>query len=113
MSKRRNHSEVVFIRAGAGFGPGNAFGQIQPEPEYRVNRTSLYNGRQPATERFIAENDPCPLDCGDPNCREWNDVRLLPGASRAEAIQALVKGDYAGYANHVSECEMTDDFQQL
>ena len=105
MSKRRNYAELVYLTTNAGFGPGRTYGWILPNPEWYWPR----DDSPQAKTRLITDLDPCPLECGDPYCREWNDVLVLPGANRAAALSSLVRGDYQGCAYHVSECEMRDD----
>lgn len=80
MSKRRNVGDWVQLPAFAGFlqdtGPQKAeiIGAIQfdhPGPHY---------------------TEWCVLDCGDPNCREWHNLRREDGE----------------WLYHVYECQMTD-----
>ena len=89
MSKRREAGEIIYKLPYAGFVGQTAYGVIQEEdPDDHI---------------------PCMLSCGDAECVEWIDVWLLPGDSRAEAIEALKREEYLGAAYHVSECMMADD----
>ena len=111
MSKRRQHSELVWVTPNAGFGAGGAFGTLQPEIPFPIDShgAGLHHNtanRQPA--RSVTEHVPCLLDCPDPLCREWATVWLLPGNTRPEAVAHLIARRYSGAAYHVSECEMLD-----
>ena len=70
MSKRRKAGDRVWKKPMAGFVGEASFATIE---------------REGAPEG-------CLLDCGDPDCVEWANVRTDDGA----------------YAYHVSECEMLD-----
>ena len=58
-----------------------------------------------AKTRLLADNNPSPLECGDPRCRDWDDVLVLPGPDRTAALKALIRSDYQDCVYHVSECE--------
>ena len=105
MSKHRNYAELVFLTANAGFGPGRTYGWFLPQAEM------LWPGDNSpqAKTRLLADNNPCTLECGDPRCRDWDDVFVLPGPDRTAALKALIRSDYQDCAYHVSECEMRDD----
>ena len=136
MAKKRHYSEVIYMGSWAGFGPKHCFGQIEPEPSVPYNAALLkmlnpqtttewleyqellsqellclassnYQGSNRWTTELTAV--PCLLDCGDDNCMEWTDVRLLAGNNRHEALRNLVAGKFTGMAYHVSECQMYDD----
>ena len=88
MSKRRTAKDIVYKKQYAGFMQRGSYIEIQPQPD--------------------GESSPCLLSCGDPGCQEWNDTFILPGETTAEAQKSQDKGDYAGVAYHVAECEMLD-----
>ena len=117
MSKRRQHSELVYlIPPQAGFGPGGTYAVIQPE------RGFLYNPEYAATNQWPVEREqrlalatveivdqmPCPLECGDPDCMEWTDVWTLGGDTRRQAMRNLIARRFSGANYHVSEWEMSD-----
>ena len=60
-------------------------------------------------EHWGTDNAECDIDCCHGPCNEWTDVWLLPGATRQEAMSALIQGQYTGVAYHVNECQMFDD----
>ena len=117
MSKRRQHSEIVWLAAHAGFSSGSSYAVLMPEPMYRYNPAAegRYHEMPSCEERelvatmAVVDQVPCMLDCGDDDCLEWTDVWLLPGATRAEAIANLIARCYSAAAYHVSECEMLDE----
>lgn len=109
MSQRRYDSEVVYLKAWAGFGPGQTYGWILPEPEFILKRKSPYYRADGPLPVALADNTPCCLDCGDDYCREWCNVQLLEGETRQEAVASLLAGRFRGWAYHVSECEMSAD----
>lgn len=81
MSTRRAVGDRVWLRPGAGFYASRGeWGTI-------VGWTFGVHGDDEAL--------PCELDCGDPHCREWNDVEL----------------DSGRFAYHVAECEMFNEPQ--
>lgn len=108
MSQRHQDSEVVCLAAHAGFSRGLAYGRILPEPEFILRDTNHYYRADRPIPIARADNSPCPLDCGDDDCREWCNVHLLVGDTRREAIASRLAGRFQGWAYHVSECEMTD-----
>jgi len=75
MSKRRKIGDRVWLSPGVGFG--------QSEGEYAT--IIDWPSNQPD------QLDPCMIDCGDPDCTEWNDL-----ANDGKSFY------------HVSECEMFD-----
>ena len=77
MSKRRQDSEIVFLQANAGFSLGRAFGWILPEPEYILKSPSPYCRADVPLPIALADNSPCPPDCGDSACREWCNIHIL------------------------------------
>ena len=80
MSKRRKIGDVVYVRAGAGFGAHDA---------------SIQWAVADTPENTDDDLFPCVLDCGDDVCVEW------PTLWQARPIGRAVKF-------HVSECEMFD-----
>ena len=117
MSKRRQHSELVWLGPHAGFSTGLSYAVPMPEHMYYYNPAfSDRSHEMPSREERVLvatmeveDWTPCMLDCHDPHCREWTNVWLLPGQTRAEAMANLVSRCYSGAAYHVSECEMLDD----
>jgi len=116
MSKRRQHSELVWLKSHAGFSSGLSYAVLMPEPGYFHN--PAFRGQLPPLTREerqavatmeVTDPMPCMLDCDDPGCMEWNDVWLIPGDTRAEAITNLIARRYQGAAYHVSECQMAND----
>lgn len=111
---RPQHSQLVWLLPNAGFGPGNTYAVLLPEPHYQFNpdwthpQIMRQEERTPPTTS-IEDYTPCMLDCGDDDCREWTNVFTLPGDSRAEAIANLVAANYSGAAYHVSDCETAFD----
>ena len=96
MSKRRHDSEIIYVeipllRSGR-------FGVILPEPEW-------YEGER---TRTTVEPSPCMMECGDPECREWINVLMIPGSNRKEVMKNLIAGESNGFWYHVSECQMDD-----
>ena len=96
MSKRRHDSEIVYLEI-----PNlrmDRFAVILPEPEwYEENRT-----------RATVASNPCVMECGDEDCREWINLMMLPGSNRKDAVRNLVAGRSTGLKYHVSECQMDD-----
>ena len=83
MSTRRSVGDMVRKSAGAGFVMEPCWGVIQDDGW-----------------------DYCMLDCGDPQCREW-DTMFIFGRSLEVATGRVAGGEKAvGMACHVSECEM-------
>ena len=115
MSKRRQDSEIVWLAPHAGFGPGNTYAVIVPEPGYFFNPEWLENEEPPEQwdrsnpTMTVTDWTPCMLDCDDRDCREWADLWHLPGATRSEAIANLIARNFSGHSYHVSECEMSDE----
>lgn len=117
MSKRRQHNELVWLPPHAGFGPGMTYAIPIPEVPFPFNPRWQTEERFPASrqERLLeatvwaTENPPCLLECGDPDCREWTNVWLLPGQDRTQAVQNIIQRRYSGASYHVSECQMLDD----
>ena len=96
MSKRRHDSEIIYVEI-----PllrSDRFGVILPEPEW-------YEGER---TRTTVEPNPCMMECGDPGCREWINVLIIPGSNRKEVMKNLVAGKRNGFWYHVSECQMED-----
>ena len=66
---------------------------------------------------YLADESADPYSCiqdgiqdGHDDCLErWDTVRLLPGATRAEAEAAHERKEYVGSAYHVSDCEVLED----
>lgn len=73
MSKRRKAQEVIIKKAHAGFVGMPLFCQIMPESD--------------------DDYESCCLDCGDPDCRTWNNLSVV-GTGKM--------------CYHVSECQMED-----
>ena len=119
MSIRRHDAEIIWLHPWVGFGTGDTYAAIVAEPLYLFNpeRRDIHSAagllQHPEPTVMITDQTPCPLDCGDDQCSEWNDVWndvwKLHGATRKEAIANLIARNYNGYAHHVSECEMSDD----
>lgn len=79
--------QVVWKLPYAGFGVYGGYAQIAQDTEY--------------------EPGGCMAGCDNPDCGEWMDLFMLWGRNRAEAVENLVAGRYAGIACHVSDCQMT------
>ena len=79
VSKRRSVGEQVWLSPCSGFC-------------WHSNHDAVVI--QPAESNELKS---CPLDCGDPECREWPDVLTVDGQR---------------YYYHVSECEMFDTYQE-
>lgn len=80
MSKRRSPGEVVRRLPGSGF-------TASEEPYYI---------RVPDEPEYTTESASCMYGCGDDDCREYTNVRIIGGVHDGE------------YMYHISECEMTD-----
>ena len=89
MSKRRQDGEIVWKRAYAGFGVQGSYAQILPGYEDWGCIYAPWPPDEP-DEKLMMQG----RVCRDPDCREWFTLLLLPGETRAEAIAALVNGDY-------------------
>ena len=107
--KRRQHSELVWLGRHAGFSSGHCYGWLLPEPEYILKDPSFYYRPDGILPVSLADAQSCPLLCPDPKCREWTNVQLVAGETRKEAMDHILAGTFAGWAYHVSECEMHDD----
>lgn len=83
MSKRRTAGDVVIKSPNAGFVGEPLKVRICPE---------TYDPPYPP-DYF----EPCFMDCGDDECREWVNLEVLD-----------VNGNADGYCYHVSECQMED-----
>lgn len=108
MSQRHQDSAVVYLAAHAGFSRGRAYGWILPEPQFILKESNPYYRADGPILVARADNSPCPLDCGNNDCREWCNVHLLEGETRREAIASRLAGRFRGWGYHVSECEMAD-----
>ena len=88
MSKRRKPGDWVWLAPNTGFvGESNRLrAQIPTDPKW--------NGD---------EWEPCLLNCGDPDCREWPNLFTEPDPRANGKSHCLC---------HVSECEMFDDPQK-
>jgi len=84
MSKRRQGGEWVWLSSNAGFvGESNRLKvKIQPED---------------------GDWEPCLLDCGDDDCREWCNCWTEPDSNNGDKRHCLP---------HVSECQMHDEPQK-
>ena len=51
---------------------------------------------------------PCLHECGDDDCREWANCRVLEGPTLAAALEQAAQQDFIETSPHVSECEMED-----
>lgn len=107
--KRRQHSELVWLGPYAGFTAGQCYGWIHPEPEYILKQPSPYYRPDAILPVYLADTQGCVLLCPDRKCQEWNDVRLVAGATRQEALANIIAQNFLGWAFHVSECQMFDD----
>ena len=88
MSKRRVPGDVVWKQEGHGF--------IGEAGWYLV----LSDG-----------HDDCMLECGDPDCQEWDTLHCYGTTTRDDA-QTRIDDDTLvalGAAYHVSECSMLDE----
>ena len=77
MSKRRQDSELIWLAPWAGYGPGETYAVIIPEYPYYFNHEYWEQHSRPAMTQqewqkvatvLIAENNPCMLGCGEPDC---------------------------------------------
>ena len=93
--RRRQHSELVWITENAGLTPGSSYAVTLPQKPL----PSCCSGNL---------HLPCELGCGNPECRQWTAVLLLPGNTRKEAIRNLIASQYSGVAYQVPECQMLD-----
>ena len=82
MSKRRTIKDRIWVSRGAGFGASKGIWGVIID--------------WPSNSQASQHDDPCLLQCGDSDCREWADVELESG----------------NMAYHVSECQMFDVPQQ-
>jgi len=78
MSIRRKPGEIVRRRPGSGF-------ISEAEPAFI---------QVPEDEAYTLEADPCMLNCGDPECREWANLQIVDGEHAGQTLF------------HISECEM-------
>lgn len=88
MSKRRQPGEVVVRRPGSGF-----LGTAEPRLVRVPERPEYDDEGEPGS---LGEAAPCILDCGDPDCREWANLRIVGGPHDGKHLC------------HISECEMSD-----
>lgn len=75
MSQRRKAGDIALKRAGSGFIMRSGYVQIDPEawPEQYYSYRYWHEDDEP-------HRPPC---CHDPDCQEWSDLRMLPGATLA------------------------------
>lgn len=96
MSKRRQPGEIVRRQPGSGFIGSDvpSFIQVPEGKAYENDCVKDENGEwkvNPGGEATV-----CMYQCGDDECREWANLKI-------------VGGPYDGdYIYHVSECEMFD-----
>ena len=88
MSKRRQPGEIVIRRPGSGFvsDAEPRCVQVPNWPEYGEYDSPDSKG----------EASRCMLSCGDKDCREWANVKVVGGEFDGEMMC------------HISECEMSD-----
>ena len=95
MSKRRHPGEVVRRSAGSGFCSSSEPELIEvPSGEAYQMEYIKVDGEWQSNPGGEAVH--CMLDCGDEDCREWANLRIVSGPHRDE------------YLFHISECQMSD-----
>lgn len=62
----------------------------------------------PGGGRLTTAQNPCVGLCERAECREWCDVWVPEGNTRAQAQRSRLAGHWAGVIYHISECEMED-----
>lgn len=95
MSQRRQPGEIVKRVPGSGF-LGSAeplFVQVPEKPAYD---DCVYWDSEAKTWRVNedGEAEHCMLGCGDENCREWANLKVVHGPSAGQFLY------------HISECQM-------